>query len=82
MKAAFVPRFKTCGIGFFVPMHFLEGVWKRSSLLFFLRANGREQQVELTFEDKTYIPDTDAIVVRRGGFPRSRKTSDDVRRHG
>ena len=82
MKAAFVPRSKTCSIGFFVPLHFLEGVGERSSFLFFLRANGGEQQVELTFEDEAYIPDIDAIVVRRGGFPRSCKTSGDFHRHG
>ena len=82
MKAACVPRFRTCGISFFVPLHFFESFGKLYSFLFFLRANGGEQQVELTFEDQTYVPNIDAFVVRRGGLPRSCKTLDDVRRHG
>ena len=81
MKAAWVPRLRTCGTSSFAPLHFLESVGKLPCFLFFSRASGGEQQVELTFEDKTYIPDIDALVVRRGGFPRSCKTLGDVRRH-
>ena len=75
MKAAWIPKSVRCSVSVFVPLHFLERVGKLSSSLFSSRVDGREQQVESAFADKTYISDIDAFVgARRGGLPRSCKT--------
>jgi len=82
VKGAGRPRLTECsdnGIG----LHFLEGVWNFSFRLFFSRAASREQQMELSAADETYVPDADALVVMgRGRLPGYCRMSDDVHRCG